>query len=1213
MKLGVLIIFLNINLILGSALPIFNWQESNQFAISPTGQNRKQQFEILKEELTNLEKTEKDFERDLKQDQAKVNKNISLTQESLKDSTIYRDYLVKKISFLNDTKQALIDTQLTRKQLSSIIEQHIDLLEEYFKDPTFKLFRIVVKASYGYEEIIELYRKIANQEELKNRLLEEKKTSENELEAKKKNILEISNTIKQKEKVQKEFSVNDFNINDNTNISTINSINEDQANLKIKQKADLIDTEKDFLEAQKKLIEYKINKTANKIFYLQSQLWLSDYKLKLLKQDLTVVERSFWVDIKDIEKIQEKNEKNLQQVSKDINLYSEKINSLNEQEEKKRKEFEALAKENNIEINDMNSLIDWSLDMTQFVQEPIVYELGLINNQKLIVDSEIMLTEVQKEFEKMKLNSDNVLLQIITTWFNLNHKKIKTKQQTIDEINNYENEKNELERILNNYKEKSNLANSLITIQTRSLQNIKDKLTFIKNSKEEYTQKYNSEIFKKIINILGRAEGAVNKQIDFNSRIIKTYSQLKSLIQDQLKQINAITIKLNKFSGVLQRSENAVSIRSLQNIWPEIKGFAKDLKTIFLSYISQFELTSIVNILQKKDSWLIILSLLIISLFIGLFYSFLQHIRPRIDNIFLVNKYQNRLLFYLMRALGIILRFSFNNFFSLSSWLIIFTLIKTNWMLNVGFIVFFYIISIFYLCLLVIKLINFFSKYQENNSFLFVSSVFKRRFLFVMGLISCSSIVILLINSTYSAVTAGRSDLTLLLQGILRIIIQLGLLFLIDKEEILSVIPTKNYFGKLVYDLFNKYYFLLLAIIISLMILSDPQIGGWGKLVNFILTGLFLTFILIISFWYLQKYLRSTSYKIFFTSDSEELLKERFNNAKAWYGLFLFIVFVGLIISMIYIGANIWGQTLSFDKIKILLSKEIFYIKTPDPLNPQKTIEQPFNIFSLLIIFLFFFTGLIIAWAFEKFILQRVFAVFFVDPGVQNTISRIARYFIIILFFILGFLKVELGAFIFYLLGIILLGMAWALKEPVNDLISYFTILVERSIKIGDYIELIDNEQKVIGVVRKINLRTVVIRRNNSVSLIVPNSVITKNSLYNWNYVTSFFAFPDMLLTVNYQANPQIVKNIIIKVLEANGNILRRPEPIIRLEDFSANGYTFLIRGFITSNKVLEQWDIASSIRFALAKELTEAGIRICTPSRVITIENNSTEKDRLM
>ena len=61
MKLGVLIIFLNINLILGSALPIFNWQESNQFAISPTGQNRKQQFEMLKEELTNLEKTEKDF------------------------------------------------------------------------------------------------------------------------------------------------------------------------------------------------------------------------------------------------------------------------------------------------------------------------------------------------------------------------------------------------------------------------------------------------------------------------------------------------------------------------------------------------------------------------------------------------------------------------------------------------------------------------------------------------------------------------------------------------------------------------------------------------------------------------------------------------------------------------------------------------------------------------------------------------------------------------------------------------------------------------------------------------------------------------------------------------------------------------------------------------------------------------------------------------
>jgi small-conductance mechanosensitive channel len=294
------------------------------------------------------------------------------------------------------------------------------------------------------------------------------------------------------------------------------------------------------------------------------------------------------------------------------------------------------------------------------------------------------------------------------------------------------------------------------------------------------------------------------------------------------------------------------------------------------------------------------------------------------------------------------------------------------------------------------------------------------------------------------------------------------------------------------------------------------------------------------------------------------------------------------------------------------MNTELFWIKTPDPTNPQKTILQAFNLFSLLIIFAFIFAGLLFAWAFEKFILQRIFGVLFVDPGVQNTVSKIGRYFIIILFFILGLLKVDLGASIFYFLGLILIGIAWALKEPVNDVIAYFTILVERSIKIGDYIELADTEKRVVGVVRKINLRTVVLRRNNSVSVVVPNSVITNNTVYNWNYVSGFFAFPDIILTVNYQADPQEVRDIIAQVLEENGNVLRRPEPIIRLEEFSVNGYTFLIRAFLTSNKVLEQWDIASSIRFALAINLNKAGIRICTPARLITIDNGQLTNDSI-
>ena len=73
MKISILIIIF-INLINSASLPFPNWQSSNQFAISSTSQTKKQQYESLKEEKEELEKTDKDFDRDIKLDQSKAKK-----------------------------------------------------------------------------------------------------------------------------------------------------------------------------------------------------------------------------------------------------------------------------------------------------------------------------------------------------------------------------------------------------------------------------------------------------------------------------------------------------------------------------------------------------------------------------------------------------------------------------------------------------------------------------------------------------------------------------------------------------------------------------------------------------------------------------------------------------------------------------------------------------------------------------------------------------------------------------------------------------------------------------------------------------------------------------------------------------------------------------------------------------------------------------------
>jgi small-conductance mechanosensitive channel len=54
------------------------------------------------------------------------------------------------------------------------------------------------------------------------------------------------------------------------------------------------------------------------------------------------------------------------------------------------------------------------------------------------------------------------------------------------------------------------------------------------------------------------------------------------------------------------------------------------------------------------------------------------------------------------------------------------------------------------------------------------------------------------------------------------------------------------------------------------------------------------------------------------------------------------------------------------------------------------------------------------------------------------------------------------------------------------------------------------------------------------------------------------------------------------------------------LTDFAEHGYKFIIRGFISSDKVTERFEIESQIRFELVRRLRQDGIHIAVPIRFI-------------
>ena len=389
----------------------------------------------------------------------------------------------------------------------------------------------------------------------------------------------------------------------------------------------------------------------------------------------------------------------------------------------------------------------------------------------------------------------------------------------------------------------------------------------------------------------------------------------------------------------------------------------------------------------------------------------------------------------------------------------------------------------------------------------------------------------------------------------------------------------------------DRFYYLILLIAIAIIVMSNPYVG-FGKLVLYILTHLVYTIILIRVALWLNSVLRRGLTYVFF-SRADEFMRERFAYAKTFYGFFAIAILFFFVLVMCIVGSKIWGWPEAFAKIN-QWSDIVSWLQTPILL--EKT-ENPLSFFSLIKVLCFAMVGVVVAFIIEHFIIEKIFDALLVEPGVQNTVSSIVRYLVLITTIILGFQAVGLGELVWWLLGALIVGIGWVIKDPLGDFIAYFIILVQRPVKIGDYIKM---DEDTFGVVRKITPRSVVVRRRNSTTIIVPNSMIINRPLANWNYSRGFTAFDDIIVTVSYKEDPQAVKELLLKVMEENTFVLKTPNPIARLNDFGEHGYVFNVRGFVSSNYTLDLFDIASDVRLAIVRKLREKGIQLAIPARVI-------------
>lgn len=119
-----------------------------------------------------------------------------------------------------------------------------------------------------------------------------------------------------------------------------------------------------------------------------------------------------------------------------------------------------------------------------------------------------------------------------------------------------------------------------------------------------------------------------------------------------------------------------------------------------------------------------------------------------------------------------------------------------------------------------------------------------------------------------------------------------------------------------------------------------------------------------------------------------------------------------------------------------------------------------------------------------------------------HMISRLLRYGVWVLGTIMGLNYLGIDLTSIALLGSALaLGLGFGLQNVFSNFVSGVIILLERSLKVGDFVEL---ESGVRGHVREVAMRYTRVTSNDALDVLVPNSEFINGRVVNWTLDDSY-------------------------------------------------------------------------------------------------------------
>jgi small-conductance mechanosensitive channel len=259
------------------------------------------------------------------------------------------------------------------------------------------------------------------------------------------------------------------------------------------------------------------------------------------------------------------------------------------------------------------------------------------------------------------------------------------------------------------------------------------------------------------------------------------------------------------------------------------------------------------------------------------------------------------------------------------------------------------------------------------------------------------------------------------------------------------------------------------------------------------------------------------------------------------------------------------------------------------------------KVFSILTAFIIIIITKFITWLIKKALFRKQ------KPnkvdGNTYALYQIIKYVVWVIS--IGLMLETMGVKVTVLIAgsaALLVGVGLGLQQTFNDIISGIILLSERSIRVGDILE-IDND---IVKILNIGLRTSKGLNRDEISIIIPNSLITTNKVINWSHQSKQTRFR-INVGVAYGSDVDLVLKVLEESALDHPDISDKNTIEGRMVDFGNSSLDFQLLFF--SKNIYRIEKVKSDIRKIINRKFIENNITIPFPQMDLHVKSGLEKK----